>query len=320
MSTKEVLSDAEMDALMEHNESTKQVNPSQAMEVNPYDFAQNTSKTLNDLEKFNTINDLLNQTLSQSLTSFFSRKIIFESGEVQIMSYQEVKNSLTNPGIFNLISFDKLKGIGLIDFNMELISTVIEGLFGGDVNNLTNESIKFGKIELQIAKLLTDKIITGFSSAWEIITPLQFSVARTVTNSKLVAITEENNNVLILNYQFTIDSVTRSFRLCIPCNVLEPIRHLIESEAHSDATEQEQLDWRNKLRTNVNYVSFQLTCVVDRTEIELNRLMKLKAGDVIYINNPKQADIYADGIHLYHASCGAKNGNRAFKVEKFADS
>lgn len=318
MANSDVLSKDEMDTLLQNsdeNQSGVGANlPPQ--DVNPYDFSQLSSKTINDLSKIETVHDILCEELSSRLSKFYCRKIDVEVSKPAIQPFGEYLQSLETPLLINVIDLKKLSSPGLVYFSKTFLNNSIEILFGGDVNNTSDENRLFARADHGISKLLTTLINKSLDNSWEEITTIDFQYVRSVSNIKMANIVEFHENALVTNCSFSVENNLCEFNICIPCSSLDPIKGIIEKRNKDSMTLEEQQEWRDGIKENVRNVSLELRCQISELKINLQELLKLKEDDVLYISNPKKAKIFVNGHLLYEGGCGTHNDNKAFKIQK----
>lgn len=310
----EILSHDEVDTLLneEDNSSLGQMLPPQ--DVNPYDFSQHGEKTINDLSKIETIHELFRHDATDRLSHFYCRKIDLEVNKPVIVPFSEYLQSLAEPLLINIIDVKNLSGPGIINFSKGFMENSIEILFGGSVENEPDNTRHFARAELRVAKLLTNLINKSLTFAWDEIAPLELEYVRSLTNIRMANIVGNNENVLLSQCRFSFEQSECDFNICLPCSTLETVKPLIEFQNQDGLTEEEQRNWRRMLRHNVENMNLEIACNISENTICIDDLMKLGAGDVLYINNPKIAKIYIGDTQLFNANCGTSNGNRALKI------
>lgn len=318
MSTSEVLSNDEVDELLNQEESASET--PEVIELDPYEFSQHKRYSIQNLKKLHTINEIFTHSVDTQLAAIACRKITVEAQEPEIIFYDEYINSIENPMILNLINIDSLNGVALIVFTGQMISNMLDIFFGGDVNKSTSKPRHFGQIEIQISKLIVTTIDKALTDAWQIVKNIEFDYFKSVTNPDTISICDKKSRVLVNKYTLSFDNVESEFSLCIPCQTLEPILDLINYDHTASEDKSTLSEWNQSIKTNLKSSTVTVDCIVAKAQLKLKELLSLKAGDIVSISNPEFAKIKVGDVHLYNGKNGIHNNNRAVKIiEKVED-
>ncbi len=310
MGVSDVLSDDEVDALLDKDNATA----GNSAEAVDYDFTNKPSSHFGNLQRLETINDVFCAEMHRKFSQLLCNNITISAEPPTVVSFDEYINSIPQPMIMHLVQMKPLIGTSAIIYSADLVHRLIELFFGGSVSNPTNTEREIAKVELRIAQLALEEMNTCFSGAWQIIKDIEFNYIRSTTRLSLANIANPSDNFIINRYKMHFADTESEFMLCIPYSILDPIRHLIDSSTNDSTNEAENKLWKEALEQNMHNVSLKVTGNISETEITLSDLIKLKVGDIIAIDNPRYAEAFINDICVFKATCGARNGNHALRI------
>ena len=82
----------------------------------------------------------------------------------------------------------------------------------------------------------------------------------------------------------------------------------------------EQTEWANTLKKNINNANINISAEITETQIKLKDVMNLKVGDVISIDNPSIGNLLAEGMKVFKVKCGVHEGTKVVEImERITD-
>ncbi len=99
--------------------------------------------------------------------------------------------------------------------------------------------------------------------------------------------------------------------------MIEPIRDLLDS-IQSDRGDIDER-WRKALHYEVMTSQVEIYAMLLEKEMTLAQILDLQPGDIIPVEIPSQATLYAEEIPLFYGRVGIINGRYGIKIEKKAE-
>jgi flagellar motor switch protein FliM len=314
MDIKDVVSKDEVEALLDDSSDRITTGNSDSQSHDVYDFTHHGQKNMNDLSKVEMINDVFMSEIRAKISHFLSRNAYVLAEPAKVMTYDDFLKTIEKPACIYFASMRPLMGVTVFAASGNLVSRLIEMLFGGDIKTEPDLTREFGKAELQITQLLLNLINQTLSKAWESVKPVYFETIQATTKFSLLKKSDQREQTLVTQYTLCIEKQELTFSHCIPIATLEPIMHLLEGDEEANVTSVEHTAWSQAFTQNVYNIRVPVTAVVASASIKLLELQELREGDILAIDNPSTAEIYAGDVHIFRAKCGVNNGNRAVKV------
>lgn len=237
-------------------------------------------------------------------------------GQVSIQQYGEFIRNLPVPANFNLVMAKPLRGHALFIFDPNLVFLVVDNMFGGDGRfHVRVEGREFTQTENRIIKKLLNAAFEAYSKAWEGVYPLEFEFVRSEMNSQFASIATPNEVVLASTFDIEFSGLGGAFHVLLPYAMLEPIRELLYSSVQGEHMESDQR-WARTLANQMQAADVELTAILGQARIPLDKVLKMRGGDVIQMDTGKNIIVQVEGIPVMECKYGVSSGKYAFKVEK----
>jgi flagellar motor switch protein FliM len=95
--------------------------------------------------------------------------------------------------------------------------------------------------------------------------------------------------------------------------MLEPIRELLDAGIQSDRNDRDE-SWAVMVREQLDTAEVELSSVLASRRMSLRELTKLKIGDILPIDMPKQVPLCVEGIPVFTGEFGVANDRNAIKI------
>jgi flagellar motor switch protein FliM len=238
---------------------------------------------------------------------------------IEQLTYSEFIHSLPNPTCFNLLKVEQLDGQLCLEISPLIIYPIIDRLLGGSNADLFIPQRPLTQIEQRLVQRITDRATHYLSEAWSNLTPMTFSVQDFESNPQLVQIVPPNETVVVIGFELKMGNRAGTMSLCIPYNVIEPIRGTLASQNwFSYQRKGGADDHLRKLTTNVSGAPVEMRGFLAQTTISVNELMSLGVGDVITTEKASGAEvlIQVEGRNKFFGKIGQFRGKRAIRITR----
>lgn len=210
-----------------------------------------------------------------------------------------------------------MKGAMLLSIPANLVGHLLDLFFGGD-GNLTGSAKNFSAAELRLLKRIGEACVPLLGASWKDAITIKPEFMSMEPDGRMPALANGGELVAVQcfavngkNEQFEIQSVFQQSAL----RTVEALRGTgaSETEGPVDAA------WRARLEQAALQVCLPVRSVFARPELSLEKLMSLKAGDMIPVLMPRHVPVNIGERLFAYASVGESNGRTAIKIESFAE-
>ncbi|WP_407910620.1 flagellar motor switch protein FliM, partial [Lysobacter claricitrinus] len=214
----------------------------------------------------------------------------------------------------NLVKMKPLRGTGIIVFEPRLVFTTVDNFFGGMGKYHTRiEGREFTPTEMRVIQLLLKQTFADLTEAWAPVLPVEFEYVNSEVNPHFANIISPREYIAVSRFHVELEGGGGELHVALPYSMLEPIRELLDAGVQSDRIEKDE-NWTRALRSQLQDAEVEVSSSLAQRSISLRALSKLKVGDVIPIDLPKQLSVEVEGTPLFGGEFGTHNGKNAIKI------
>ena len=191
--------------------------------------------------------------------------------------------------------------------------TLLDGFFGGSGRATADAQAAVAPAAQRFLALLLRSFTADLTAAWAPVTPIELELVKQETNPRLVQLGAANEPVLVL--KFTVEFGARSGRIdwLLPEALLAPVREALAADGGQTAVRKQEA-WAPVLTSALQEAEVDTRAVLAQAQISLRELVRLSPGDIIPIEAPQQATLFAGEVPLYRGRFGVSQGRNALKI------
>ncbi|MBD9534386.1 flagellar motor switch protein FliM [Stenotrophomonas sp. ATCM1_4] len=317
MSINDLLSQDEIDALLHgvDSGSVNTVDPGPAPgEARSYDFASQDRIIRGRMPTLEMVNERFARLWRIGLFNLIRRSAELSVRGIELIKFGDYLHSLYVPSNLNLIRFKPLRGTGLIVFEPTLVFAIVDNFFGGDGRYPTRiEGREFTATEMRVIQLMLKQTFADMREAWGPVMNVDFDYINSEINPHFANIVSPREYVVVSRFHVELDSGGGDIHITLPYSMLEPIRELLDAGIQSDRNDRDE-SWAVMVREQLDTAEVELSSVLASRRMSLRELTKLKIGDILPIDMPKQVPLCVEGIPVFTGEFGVANDRNAIKI------
>ncbi len=317
----DILSQDEVDSLLEGISSgdieTEQEAAVDEHGVANFDFVNQDRVIRGRMPTLDVINKRLARMFSTSLSATMRGAADISIVDTKMIKFAEFQSSIPVPANIHMFKLEPLRGHALLVVDTPLVFQIIEYYFGGTPGgNLKVEGREFTSIENRIIRKVVDIFLRNFEEAWLPIFPLKPIYARSEMNPQFAVIGLPIDLMIAVRFQVELETAEGGMTLALPYSALEPIRDKLYSGFQSDNLETDA-SWRLRVNEQIKELDVEMCVELGTTTITAERLMGLKTGEVITLDQYSDTPLIAriQGMPKLTGKAGVAKGNKALAVE-----
>ena len=320
MAQDDLLSQEEIDALLNGPASEDEPAESQAPRVRPYDPASLHRVVRERLHSLDIINERFARQFRFALFNLIRRGADITVDSVRYQSYKDFARNLPVPTNLNLISMKPLRGTALLVFPPSLVFMVVDNLFGGDGRFVTkSEGREFTNTEQRIIRRLLTLALDAYQDAWKSVFTLDISYLRSEIQAKFANITNSPNEIVVTTtFHLEVGNLASDFQVCIPYSMIEPLRDLLSNPVADSGDEGDQ-SWSQRLAGEIRQSRVELVAEFTTIPSHLGQVRTLRPGDVLPIDLPELITASVDGVPVMECEYGSRHAQHALRVLRMID-
>lgn len=337
MAEKDVLSQEEIDALLESEEITEdeaQESDSTTKESTSTTSAESSEfvdtdgvRTINftnqerivkgKLPVLDKIYDRAIRLFTTDLYHITAKDFIIKQEPLAFIKYRDFVSNLDNPSMMTLYQFKPLRGKTLILFDKIFVYDLVDYYFGGSTQFFSQkDKEEFTATEKRVMDLVVSKVVNAFTQAWESIIHFEpIKLSNEESNPQLIHFGEPEEMLLVSRFSLDFGKEVGSFTFALPYSMLDPIKQRLEFGA-SRPDDEIDPNWMDSLKVELMDVELTISAVMGETKSSLKQIMAWQVDEFIALETDDTVILDIEGQPSFTASLGSSNDKRALKIIK----
>ncbi|MDH3977266.1 MAG: FliM/FliN family flagellar motor switch protein [Gammaproteobacteria bacterium] len=319
MTTREILSEEETEALREKNTAASEESASSdggVQDLHPDHWERIISDQVPALD---SISERMVSLLKTTGRRFFRDSVEVTSSRSRPQRWGSYARKLPVPTSLNVIQIKSMDVRGVICLEADFVFTLIDIFFGGTgAGTRSLEHVEFTPMEVRLVQKLVMAVIKDMQQAWKPFMELDIEIGPSETNPIFASVAAGADPVSVSGFTFKLGEKDLNMEIVLPATIVEPIRFLRDS-AGPQGSSTEADKWNTQLRHDVQDADMVLRAVLTERPISLRDLAMASPGDVIPIEIPGNIKIYADQQELMTGTFGVSKGRNAICINEPAN-
>lgn len=284
--------------------------------VRNHDFRRPSKFAKDHIRTIQIINENYARLLTNFLSGYLRTLVQVDVLTVQAMQYSEFTNSIANPAVLGIVSFNPLPGSIIMELNPSIAYSLIDRILGG--RGLTMDKMRgFTEIELAILMRLLSQMLGLMRDPWENVTEIRPSLDRIETNAQFAQLMSPNEMVVLVTYTAKIGEVEGLLNLCIPHMTVEPVMGKLSTKLWFSLIEHGSTEEsRQAIAQKVEESKIPVSAILGRTNISVHDFLMLQQGDVLSLNTgvDGKIEVIVGDMLKFLGKPGARNKKTAVKI------
>ena len=151
------------------------------------------------------------------------------------------------------------------------------------------------------------------TAAWQPVSPIELEFVKHETNPRLVKFGAAMESVVVCKFNVEFAARTGTISWLYPDSLLAPLREALSGDTGGSAPRKQE-PWGPALSSALKEAQLDTRAVLAEAQISLRELVQLSPGDIIPIETPQQATLFAGEVPLYLGRFGVSQGHNALKI------
>jgi len=282
--------------------------------VKSYDLASQDRIVRGRMPTLEMINERFARYTRISFFNLLRRNADVSTGGVQIMKFGEYIHTLYVPTSLNLTKIRPLRGTSLFVLDAKLVFKLVDNFFGGEGHHAKSEGREFTPTENRIVQMVLNQVFHDMKEAWQAVLKVDFEYLSSEVNPAMANIVSPSEVVVVSTFHIELDGGGGELHMVMPYSMIEPVRDVLDAGVQSDIDDVDER-WVGALQEDIKEVSVPLNATVCRRRISLRDVAKFKEGDIIPVEISEALTLTANGIPVFHATLGTRDGKLALRIK-----
>ncbi len=263
--------------------------------------------------------DRLVRLMTTSLRNFTSDNVEVSLDSITSIRFGDYLNSIPLPAILAVFHAEELDNYGLFTVDSNLIYSIVDVLLGGRRGSsaMRIEGRPYTTIERTLVQRMIEVIMQDMCTAFEPLTPVNFSLDRLETNPRFAAIARPANAAILVKLRIDMEDRGGRTELLLPYATLEPIRKLLLQQFMGEKFGRDFI-WESHLATELWSTKVDIEAILDEQTMPLNQVMNLEVGQTMMLGASPDSKIKlrCGGVPLLTGRMGRVGSSVAVRVDE----
>lgn len=316
----DVLSQDEIDNLLKAISSgeidAEEIKEDAGKSVKEYDFKRPAKFSKEHLRTLEIIFEHYGRLVSTNLPVYLRKSCQVSVVNSEALTFSEFTNSLANPVILGIVSFQPLNGNIMVELGSNLGFAMVDRLLGGQGDAL-DKSRDFSEIEMSLVEKMMAVCISLLREPWKNVLDLNPVLERVETNPQFAQIIAPTEMIAIVTLNIRIGEVEGLMNVCLPYFTLESIMDKLNTKFwFSTMQDSSDEDYTEHMQDMIQHVSVPIIAKLGDSSISVLDFVNLQIGDVIRLSSKvdEEMDIFVGNIRKFKALPGATKKSYAVRV------
>ncbi len=316
----DVLSQDEIDNLLKAISSgeidAEDIKEEAGKSVKEYDFKRPAKFSKEHLRTLEIIFEHYGRLVSTNLPVYLRKSCQVNVVNSEALTFSEFTNSLANPVILGIVSFQPLNGNIMVELGSNLGFAMVDRLLGGQGDTL-DKSRDFSEIEMSLVEKMMAVCISLLREPWKNVLDLNPVLERVETNPQFAQIIAPTEMIAIVTLNIRIGEVEGLMNVCLPYFTLESIMDKLNTKFwFSTMQDSSDEDYTEHMQDMIQHVSVPIIAKLGDSSISVLDFVNLQIGDVIRLSSKvdEEMDIFVGNIRKFKALPGATKKSYAVRV------
>ncbi len=316
----DVLSQDEIDNLLKALSSGEidadEIKEDAGKSVKEYDFKRPAKFSKEHLRTLEIIFEHYGRLVSTNLPVYLRKTVQVSVVNSEALTFSEFTNSLANPVILGIVSFQPLNGNIMVELGSNLGFAMVDRLLGGQGDAL-DKSRDFSEIEMSLVEKMMAVCISLLREPWRNVLDLNPVLERVETNPQFAQIIAPTEMIAIVTLNIRLGEVEGLMNVCLPYFTLESIMDKLNTKFwFSTMQDSSDEDYTEHIQDMIQHVSVPIIAKLGDSSISVLDFVNLQVGDVIRLSSKvdDEMDIYVGNIRKFKALPGATKKLYAVRV------
>lgn len=172
-------------------------------------------------------------------------------------------------------------------------------------------------IEFQLAGYFLNHVLEELEGVWSSVAPLKFEAAALRPLQTQAHIVPPRDAAVAVTFEVRLDQTSSVMAILYPYRTIEPVVDRLTRSMDVEADEQGE----ERIRSGLSNVPVVVRAELDRLEMSVREISKLKVGDVLTFQRPVSdgVTVYIEGEQVYAGEPGRAEGRRVVRVTRRVD-
>ena len=271
----------------------------------------------NSFTRMLSLNRKLAGHIGKSASTLLNEKADVASGPMTICTWGEFGEQVAEVALIYAFEPKPLEGVAVVFMQKSLVGHLVEVFYGGSRDNPPrHEAGNFTPGECSVVSLFCEGIVNGITQTWQGLMALQPELSSIHQSTDIVEVIENSAAIISSEFDIHFEDEQFYFHIVWPLSTLSSLLPVLEGQKR-DRDPAEDARWAQVLRARMPDAKVAIDTCVGSASMTLRQVSKLEPGDIIDIENPRKATVFAEFTPLIEGRFGVHDGCYALEATRW---
>lgn len=319
----QILTDEEKNALVEGVESGQievhsSAGPTYAS-VMPFRIPSRAHIVKHGYPRLKVINQQVAERIGREVEQLLQNEVVVRPTEHVVQSYGRVCENLNDSIAAIVFEAAPLQGRGLVVIDSTMVRLLVDTFYGGDGEESEIQSeLSLTVGELSVTNRFALIVLGAIKESWAPLQEVSPERVTTEVSIDLVDIVTESDPVISTGFDISLLNQECHFQVLLPIEMLQPLLPIFAGQK-GDRDPVEDARWSKVIQSRLADSKISISSNIILPEMTVRELVALVPGDVIQIDDPRDATVMANNSLLLSGRLGVHRGHNAIETVAWVD-
>lgn len=317
MSSKDVLSEGELDALMETfaDEGAPAGDPAFQKNCAPFDFSTREQNLLAQMPALKNLNEKTALALAPAIRKLYGFSVQVDVEETRLLQVEELFVEFAAPTAVNMVRLDPLNGIAYVVLPGELLSVFVDNYFGGGSGGGAPAArTHLTHSERRINDALVESFLTTLTETWSEKVQLTATLEAFESNPEFLQPPTPAEQALCFSFGVRMNDWTSRILWVVPYSAMEPLRPKLASASVMPTSR--NTDWEQHFLQELLHVELEVSGAFLSERASIADVLSFKTGTIVPLKMPSEVLVSVEGHTISTGEHGVLNGHKSIKIKE----
>ncbi|WP_243469619.1 flagellar motor switch protein FliM [Klenkia marina] len=283
-------------------------------EPRSYDFRRPTKLSRDHVRVLQNLLETFTRQTATNLTQALRTEVKMELGGIDQFAYDDYIAHLDNPVFMSVVTFEPLRGRGLMTWSMDIAMAMIDLLLGGSGAAEQPQRPMTG-METRLAKYPVERVLHELGTALRPIVRVDFGLEGFEYQPNLAQLAVSSETVVVCSFSLTLGERETEATLMLPFAPFAPALHGATSPQLSAHALRERQQAADALSDRLGAVPVEVNARFRPITVPSADLLSLAVGDVLLLRHPRDSPLEVTTNDVVFAHAVASNHRRRLAAE-----
>lgn len=321
MASKDVLTEGELDALMDGFSSGELTPEAQASlgDWQPFDFSTREHNLLAQMPALKSLHDKHAAAFGRGVQRVYRvEALLVEPQEPRLSRLEEALSGIAAPVAINVVHVAPLAGVSFVVVPGALLSFLVEAYFGGAAGTPGAPPAReyVTPSERRLNDVLAQKFLETLTQSWADVVGLTPQLRAVEADAAHLPVSAREELALTFALDVSIGDWRAAIEWIVPYPSLEPLRNKLAREGGLAPPRAQDSNWEQRILKALQNVRLEVVGAFTPEAVSIGDVLRFRPGTILPLKLPGEVSVLIEDRLYSTGEHGVLNGHKSIKIKE----